>query len=123
MNVSGETEEFVDIQPEKPREKKGFRFKDFLSGRILTHENVSSQLPYILFLVLLAVIYIGNSYRNNQLLRNEQKIKNEVKNLRAESITTAAKYMSISRQSEVVKLVESKGLGLEESTIPPKKID
>ncbi|HOU74339.1 MAG TPA: FtsL-like putative cell division protein, partial [Tenuifilum sp.] len=43
-------------------------------------------------------------------------------NLRAESITTAAQYMSISRQSEVVKLVEEKGLGLIESRVPPKKL-
>jgi len=73
-------------------------------------------------MVVLAIIYIANNYHYNNLLRTEQKLRQEVKNLRAESITTAAQYMSISKQSEVVKLVDQKGLDLIESRIPPKKL-
>lgn len=123
MSILNNTEEFVDVQPEVSQEKKKVRVKDFLSGKILTHETITAQMPYLLFLVILAVIYITNNYYNNKLIREEQKIKKEVKNLRAESITTAAQYMSISRQSAVVNMVKEKGLGLEENTTPPKKIE
>ncbi|HPD95534.1 MAG: hypothetical protein H6537_01700 [Bacteroidales bacterium] len=123
MSILNNTEEFVDVQPEISQEKKKVRVKDFLSGKILTHETITAQMPYLLFLVILAVIYITNNYYNNKLIREEQKIKKEVKNLRAESITTAAQYMSISRQSAVVNMVKEKGLGLEENTTPPKKIE
>ncbi len=117
--------EFDDVSGSpkvQTKEKKGVKARDFLSGRILTHELVAGQMSFIVFLVVLAIIYIANSYHYNSLLRTEQKLRKEVKNLRAESITTAAQFMSISRQSEVVKLVEAKGLGLVESKVPPKKI-
>lgn len=117
--------EFDDVSGSpkaQAKEKKGVKARDFISGRILTHELVAGQMSFIVFLVILAIIYIANSYHYNSLLRTEQKLRKEVKNLRAESITTAAQYMSISRQSEVVKLVEAKGLGLVESKVPPKKI-
>ncbi|MGD9976845.1 MAG: FtsL-like putative cell division protein [Bacteroidales bacterium] len=114
--------EFIDVPSPEVRSKKAFRVKDFLSGNILTQENISAQLPYVFFLVVLAVFYIANHYRYDRLLREEQKTRTELKNLRAESITTAAQLMFISKQSEVAKLVESRGLGLEESIIPPKKL-
>ncbi|HBI80384.1 MAG TPA: hypothetical protein DDY04_00150 [Bacteroidales bacterium] len=117
--------EFDDVKtPQQPKSKKEGKvgFKDFISGRILTHEVISGQMPYIIFMVVLAIIYIANNYHYNNLLRTEQKLRQEVKNLRAESITTAAQYMSISKQSEVVKLVDQKGLDLIESRIPPKKL-
>lgn len=122
MENKEEPVEFIDEQQPKAAEKKSVRLKDFLSGKILTHETISAQLPYVLFLVFFAIIYIGNHYKYDKLLRDEQKARTEVKNLRAESITTAAQLMFISRQSEVAKLVEERGLGLQESTIPPKEI-
>jgi hypothetical protein len=121
--ISEQPVEFIDEQQSpKPKDKKGVKVKDFLSGNILTHENISAQLPYVLFLAFLAVVYIANHYRYDRLMREDQKVKTELKNLRAESITTAAELMFISKQSEVVKLVEEKGLELKESTVPPKKI-
>lgn len=117
--------EFDEVKAtQQPENRKGQKVgvKDFISGRILTHEMISGQMPYTIFLVALAIIYIANNYHYNNLLRTELKMRKEVKNLRAESITTAARYMSISRQSEVVKLVEEKGLGLIESRVPPKKL-
>jgi hypothetical protein len=122
MTESNETVEFIEEPPEKPQQQKGPRVKDFLNGQVLNRETVSNQLPYILFLAFLAVIYISNRYRYEKLVKHEQLLQKEVKNLRAESITTAAQLVFISKQSEVAKLVESKGLGLEESTVPPKKI-
>ena len=93
-----------------------------LDGSILSKDKVSSQIPYTLFLALLALIYIGNKYRYEKLVREGQKVQVEVKNLRAESITTAAQLMHISKQSQVARMVEEKGLGLEASVVPPKKI-
>lgn len=115
--------EFIDEQqPPKPKERKNLGLKDFLSGNVLTHKAISAQLPYALFMAFLAVIYIANHYQYDKLMRKNQKVRVELRNLRAESITTAAELMFISRQSEVVKLVEAKGLELKESTVPPKKV-
>lgn len=117
------TVEFIEEQPEKPKGKTTTPgVKDFLTGNVLTSQTVSKQLPYIIFLAILAVFYIGNRYRFEKLVKKEQKLQKEVRNLRAESITTASQLMFISKQSEVAKLCEKRGLELKESIVPPKKI-
>jgi len=123
MSEENGTVEFIEENPDKPKDKKSnLGVKDFLTGSILTTESVSKQFSYILFLAFLAFFYIGNRYRYEKLVRNEKKLQLEVRNLRAESITTASQLMFISKQSEVAKLCEKRGLELKESVVPPKKI-
>ena len=123
MTEENGTVEFIEEKPEKPKDKKSnVGVKDFLTGSILTSESVSKQMPYILFLAFLAFFYIGNRYRYEKLVSKERKLQIEIRNLRAESITTAAQLMFISKQSEVAKLCEKRGLELKESVVPPKKI-
>jgi hypothetical protein len=101
---------------------KKIRVKELLDGTILIRENFIRQWPYILFLTLLGIIYIGNRFHAEKMVRQINELKIEVSNLRAEQITTTSELMNISRPSEVNALVESKGLGLKESLEPPKKI-
>jgi hypothetical protein len=123
MTEENGTVEFIEEKPEKPKEKKSaVGLKDFLTGSVLTSETVSKQLPYILFLAFLAFFYIANRYRYEKFVKQEKTLQIEVRNLRAESITTASQLMFISKQSEVAKLCEKRGLGLKESVVPPKKI-
>ena len=126
MKEENETVEFIEEKPEKPKESKDKKpsvgVRDFLTGSILTSDIVSKQLPYIFFLAMLAVIYIGNRYRYEKLVKKEKTLQVEVRNLRAESITTASQLMFISKQSEVAKLCEKRGLELKESVVPPKRI-
>lgn len=113
--------EFIDAQP-KPKSSKRVGLRSIINGNILSRENVATQIPYILFLAALAILYIANRYKYENLIRQEQALQIEVKNLRAESITTASELMFISKQSQVARLVHDKNLGLEESIVPPKKI-
>ncbi len=96
--------------------------KNVLDGSILTKDSVIEQLPYLLFLTFIAVLYIGNRYHSEKIVRETSKTQAELKELRAESITTASKLMYMSKQSEVIKLVNKKGLELEEAVEPPKKL-
>ena len=57
-----------------------------------------------------------------KVVRESIELIKEINELRAEAITTSSELMFSSKQSEVVKLVESRGLGLIESVEPPKKI-
>ncbi|HOP03550.1 MAG TPA: FtsL-like putative cell division protein [Tenuifilaceae bacterium] len=122
MSEENQNVEFIDAPKEQKGPKKNSGLKDILTGNILSRESVSGQVPYILFLALLAVIYIANRYKYEKLVKQDQILQVEVKNLRAESITMASQLMFISKQSEVSKLIEQKGLGLKESVVPPKKI-
>lgn len=93
-----------------------------MDGSILTRDGVIDQLPYLLFLTLIAILYIGNRYHAEKVARESLKLQSEIKELRAEAITSASKLMNISKQSEVARLVEKYGLGLKEAVEPPKKL-
>ena len=71
---------------------------------------------------MLAAIYIGNRFHAEKITRESTKLLMEVKDLRAESLSTSADLMYISKQSEVLRLVREKGLNLEELKTPPFKL-
>jgi hypothetical protein len=114
-------------------EKKGWKLfgnkkdgktslKSLLDGSILTKDVVLDQMPYVLFITFIAVIYIGNRYHAEKIVRKTQESYIELKEMRAESITAASKLMNMSKQSVVARMVKEKGLELKESVKPPKKL-
>ncbi len=122
MSTQGkENVEFIDPRREK-EEIGGFSLKGLIDGSLLTMKSVVDQIPFILFLVLLAIIYIANRYHAEKMVREITSLKTEVKDLRAEQILTASELMNLSRPSSVEKLIEERGLGLEEPQEPPRKI-
>lgn len=124
IDRKAEAPEFTDIRQPKPAAgKRVNHVKDVLSGNVLVRDYLVRHIPYIILLVVLAIFYIANRYKNEKIAIEEQALKEELKNMRSESITTAAELMRISRQSEVVRLVKDKGINLEESTVPPKIIE
>jgi|SRR6056297_1223947 len=114
--------EFIDESQERRELKRVGTLKGLLAGSLLTREKVVRQLPFILFLTLLAFIYIGNRYHAERLVRENSKLQDQVKELRAKSISTSAELMHLSKQSEVVRLIREKNLGIRESVTPPRKI-
>ena len=117
----GNNIEFIEDQQVQKEARKG-SFRNFINGTVLTRETVIKQLPYIIFIVFLAILYIANRYHAEKIVRETVLLQNEVKELRAEAITTSAELMSKSRQSEVVKMVEEQDLGLKELLDPPEKV-
>lgn len=77
-------------------------------------------LPKVAFVVILGIIYVGNSHYAEKANRKITKLEDEVEDLRADVTTLEADYMFSSKQSEVAKKVKT--LGLEESKQPPYKI-
>lgn len=118
-----EYQEFDDFQ-EQPRRKVKKRnvFKDIVDGSVLTNDFFVAQLSFILFLTFLGVIYIGNSYHAEKLVRNIKKLELELKKLQPEAIAISSELMQQSNQSEVARLLKDKELDLEESREPPIKI-
>jgi hypothetical protein len=111
--------EFIE-QDEEQNEIRGFSFRSIFSGSILTQAGVVKQFPFILFLTILALIYIGNRYHAERLVRKLNKLQTEVKDLSSEQITTASELMNIRRPSEVVKLVNERKIGLTLPEQPPQ---
>lgn len=120
-------EENIEFIPEKqepkaPKDSKKGSVRDFLDGSILIKDFMVKQLPFIIFITVLAIIYIGNRYHAEKVYRKHLLIQNELKEMRAEAITTASELMFMSKQSMVVRLVEEEGLNIKEAKVPPKRI-
>ena len=60
-------------------------------------------LPKVLFIMLLTLIYIGNTHYGNRMNRNIQRLKLETEDLRADYTTLSSDYMEASKQSEVAR--------------------
>ena len=97
--------------------------KQILSGSILTNAEVQKHYPYILFMVLLAFLYIANGKKKKKLHRQHNRLSAQVKELRARSLTLSSQRMIATRQSEIIRAVEERGIPLEELLAPPKIID
>lgn len=85
--------------------------------RWLNYQSVVKQVPFFLFLALLAVIYIYNGHYADKTIRNINRTAREVKELQYEYIDVKGRVMGQSKQSELVKAVEP--LGLKELTGTP----
>ena len=94
--------------------------QEFLGGDYLSREWVTGNLSYILYLALLAMIYIGNTYYTEKKYKNIEVTKNGLKELRYQYITTKSILMFQCRQSEIAK--RALILGLKGTTMPPYKI-
>lgn len=121
--------EVVEEEPVVPRPKKKKKKKEhpvlkgvqsILDGTILTRDKVVNSLPFLFYIMLLAIMYIANSYYAEKKIIGIEKIKKEIKELRSENITTKSRLMFYSRQSEVIKRIGP--YGIKESLIPPRKI-
>ncbi|SRR5258705_7653229 len=85
--------------------------------RMLNYQSIVKQIPFFLFLALLAVIYIYNGHYADKTIRNINRTAREVKELQHEYKTVKSEVMFRSKQSELAKAVEP--LGLKELTVSP----
>jgi len=116
-------EEESKIDNSKGSKGTDYSIMQFLSGNILTKDIIKKHLWYFLFLVALSVIYINNKYQTEGLLINIIRLQAEVKECRDRSVSYAAELMSLSRESEVIKIVKEKNLNLQELKTPPEKLE
>jgi len=93
---------------EKPR---------FNVNRLLNYGSVIRQIPFFLFLAVLAVIYIYNGHNADKTIREINRTGRELKELQHEYKSVKGDVLFKSRQSELIKAVEP--LGLKELTVAP----
>jgi hypothetical protein len=99
--------------PVLPEEKREWRLR-------INYRALVSNMPFILFLSALALVYIANSHMAEKKVRRINKLGREIKELRWEYLNVKSELMFRSKMSEVSKAVEP--LGLKELSNPPQKI-
>jgi hypothetical protein len=85
--------------------------------RLLNHKWVAKNIPFFLFLALLAVLYIYNGHYADKLVRRISNSEKHIKELEFEYKTVKSDVIFRSKASELAKAVSS--LGLKELTAPP----
>ena len=109
-----------EIKEEKTKKvTTGALLKELISGSMVTDKIILKNLGFLLMITLLGAIYIANRFHAEKITRETTRLQKEVKDLRAESLSTSANLMYASKQSEVFRLVREKELNLEELREPP----
>lgn len=78
--------------------------------RWLNYQSIVKQVPFFLFLAMLAVVYIYNGHYADKTIRTINRTAKEVRELQWEYKTVKSEVMFRSKQSELLKAVEPLGL-------------
>ncbi len=121
-SIKEKPEEVVEEASKKKRSTKSARkFLRFMHVfGIFNRNQVVKMMPFILFLTVLILFYIGNSYYAERTVREINDVKNDLKEKRAEFISTSSELMFRTKQSEVAKAILP--MEIKESVEPQKKI-
>lgn len=87
---------------------------------IFSKESLVKSMPFVFFLMAIALFYIANSYEAERVIREIDKTGKELKVLRTEYISVKSELMFTSKQSEVARMASS--FGIQESKTAPMKI-
>ena len=111
-----ESEENIPVEtiPEEPEQKKEWRLR-------INYRAITQNMPFILFLSAIALVYIANSHLAEKKIRRINKLGREIKELKWEYLNVKSELMFRSKMSEVSKAVET--LGLKPLSSPPQKIE
>lgn len=97
--------------------------RDILNGNILTKRFIRKQYLLIILLVVLSIVYIDNRYASEKQIAKVAMLKKSIQDAKYESLTISAELMEISRQSNILKLMQSKGMQLKPGNTPPIVVD
>lgn len=109
----------VENNKEKKGKSYGAFMKDVFDGTILTKGFIARNFKMIIIIVAGVLFYIGNHYKVIMCLNEIDELNVELTDVKYEALTQSSLLMRESRQSNVRRLVQEKGLELEESTQPP----
>lgn len=96
------------------------RVQEVLGGDYLSKSTVTDNIPFLIYLAVLALFYIANTYNTERMYKQIERTKTELKELRYQYITARSSLMFESKLSELNKRTEA--IGLKETLLPPFKI-
>lgn len=100
------------MSADKKEKQVRYRWKKWLN-----YQSIVRQVPFFVFLALLAVVYIYNGHYADKTIRDINKTSRELKELQYEYKSVKGDVLFRSKQSELIEAV--KPLGLKELTVEP----
>ncbi len=93
-------------------------FVDIMTGNILAKDVVMKQVPLMLLVVILSLIYINNRFLYESELSRNQKLRTELVNKKCESLTKLKELLELERRSGVQDKLQKMNSNLQESFTP-----
>lgn len=113
--LSVKTDEKLELRP-----KKESFVQKYIGGEVFTKKTVTKQLPFVIYVVLLLMLYITNTYIAEDV-NSELMVQNRVlENKHVEYVYNKSEITKLTKQSQLVKLLKDRGI--KESVEPLKKI-
>lgn len=121
LTIKEEEQNLPEEQTIKLPKKRNTSFlPDFIGGDLFTKKTVTRQLPFIIYVVALSMIYITNTYIAEDV-NSELMIQNRVlESKHVEYIYNKSEITKLTKQTQLVKQLKNKGI--KESVEPLKKI-
>jgi len=107
-------------QKPKKVEEKGQKKKEKKFGMKVSDRFFFDQLPFVMFLTFIGVMYIANSYYVEGTVRDMERVKREIIEQKNEFVIAKTKSSLMGQRIEVLNKVDS--LGLKEFAIPSYKL-
>ena len=98
------------MSEEKEITKKNAGVKKLISGELLQEAGVLKNLPFLVFVAFLMVVYVGYGYYADHLIRDVNKEDERFENLHSELQSLVEIYNQESLPSEVADEIEVDGL-------------
>lgn len=114
------TNTFTGKDPLITRKKVGKSIHSVVDGSFLTKDKVVGLIPFLMYLLILAILYITNIYNGERTIRAIDDAKTSLKELQYEFITSKSDLMNMSKRSEVAERLDS--TGIKESVVPPERL-
>lgn len=103
-------EEKIKTKKVRKPNKVARSFMDVLNGNLLTKDYVIQNLPFIVFITALMLVYIGMGYNIDKNTRLINALEEENLDLRTEEIAVKTEYNVVSGQSQVADSTAKIGL-------------
>jgi hypothetical protein len=94
--------------------------KGYLAIGSLSANLVLKNLPFVIFLAFLTVVYIANAHFSERTVREIQGLQKDIKELRWKYMAITSENMYNSMRTEVEKKVSSSGLKSEGNNLPQR---
>ncbi len=100
--------------------KKGSFFNNYLGGDVFSKKTVIKQMPFVLYVVFLLMLYITNTYIAEDINREVLTKTKLLEYRHVEYVYNKSEITRLTKQSELARILKNKGI--KESVEPLKKL-
>jgi hypothetical protein len=86
----------------------------------LSYKAIVQNMPFLIFLAVLCIIYISNSHRANEIQRELNVQNNNLREMRWKYLDSKSQLMYVKTETQVIN--NARHLGLQPSLLPAYKI-